>query len=611
MPTTSWRINVNEIDKTQTVGVSPDKTAALAIIAPKGNKNWVFLDKGSTQQILSSYGYPSITYPAIQDLIDLNKHCGTWVCAPYKSGTYGGVFLTTSGTLPFVGGPSTQTIASYSGIDCSYAYGTGTGSKTVFSGVITNYPYYNSQSIGLSVNGTPVVITISGTGNVETLSSASGTGTYTKSTGTLVFTFNSAPALNLPVTATYKINIASIVYATLFNYNQQADDLKVKVTTNTTISGAFDINVYQYDVPSTSYIELSDSPYTVGLKTTDKDGYGNNIYIGNIFNDEKALFVPTIQNSVVTTTTDDLTAVLVSGGNRGTTVSGSDLVPYYELLTDTNKYNVNLIVDTTSEASIAAEFSSLRAGNELKYTSFILPTTDISAATIIASPVTARNSVNNRGIFYACLTWGLRTDVYQGNNFNCSNMGLVASKYMDCMINDPSEQPAYFNENGLCGGQLDSGIIKLNQTATQTQLKKLDQYHFNPIVIDPQYGAWLVGFRTTQSIESVYSYVAQSIEADLIIKDIINNVLTPQQGKANDDYHQAVAKANTEVILSNYSRGLDAYYVKCDNENNDATAKNQQKFILSVAVRYVAYAATLTLNFVTTPFGVSVEESLN
>ena len=611
MPTTSWRINVNQIDKTQTVGTSPDKTAALAIIAPKGNKLWTFIDQGNTQYILNNYGYPSVSYPAVQDLIDLNKHCGTWVSAPYKNGAFGGAFITASGTLPFVSGTQTQTITNYSGVVCQYPFAVGTGVKTSYSGVLPNYQYYNGQSLNINVNGTSIGITVSGLGAVETLNSAQGSGTYTKATGTIIFNFNTPPAVYATITPTYTINISQIVYATLWGFNQQADDIQVQANVNTTISGAIDINVYHYDIASASYIADSGNPYTVGLLPTSKDGYGNNIFINNVFSNQLALIETSVQNSNFTTMVNDVSPVLLTGGNRGDALLGSDLVTYYDQLTDTNTYLTNLIVDATGSAAVAAEFSSLRAGKELHYVSFIMPTLDLSAANIISSPVTAKNSVADRGIFYSCLTWGLRTDQYQGNNFNCSNIGLVASKVMDCMITDPSEQPAYFNENGPCGGQLDSGIISLNQTATQTQLKQLDALHFNPVVIDPQYGAWIVGFRTTQSMETVYAYIAQSVQADLIIKDIVNQVLTPQQSKANDAYHRTICKANTEAILANYSRGLDASFVKCDTDNNNDAIRNQQKFVLSVAIRFVSYAALITCNFVTTPFGVDITTALN
>ena len=611
MPTTSWRITVNEIDKTQTVGTSPERTCATCIIAPKGPKEWKFYNKSSTQTILDLYGYPSSSYPAIQDALDVNKHSGLWLCAPYKSGLYGGVIVTSSGTIPFVGGTEDQEITSYSAVSCSGILFTGNGNKTVYSGSLTNYQYYNAESIDLYINNVSIDISTTISGNYEVLTSSEGDGLLNTTDGTLVFTFDTAPSSAEIISDMYTIDVNSIAYFTLFNYNQQADDLKVQVEANTTISGAFDITVTRYDPTAEDYLELTNSPYTVGLSTTSKDGNGSNIYIENIFDDDEQLFVATIQNEEITTFVDDTVAVLVSGGNRGSTLSGTDLTSYYDILLDTNKYSTNLIFDTTGDSAIASEFTSLRISDDLKYTSFALPTSNVSASDIIASPATYKNSVNNRGIFYYCLTWGLKTDIYQGNNFMCSNMGVIASQIMESIINDPSVQPMYFNENGNTGGQLDSGIIKFYKTATQSQLKSLDIAHFNPVVLDPIYGAWIVGARTTLNKESTWSYVAQSVETDLMIRDIITNVLTPQQGKANDDYHRGVAKTNTETIINNYIKGIDAYTVKCDRENNTDAILNQQKFILSVAVRFVAYAMTLTLNFINTPFGTDVEEAIS
>jgi hypothetical protein len=611
---TSWRIAVNEIDKTQTVGTSPEKTCATAIRSAKGSKEWVFYDKGLTQSILNYYGYPSSTYPDVQDAIDANNHSGIWLCAPYKNGTYGGVIVTKNGTIPLTSGTTTQSITSYSGIQMGYTLFTGNSSKVLYSGLLTNYSYYNAQSLGLNYNGSSIITntTISGNYEVYTMSGY-GTGRLNTTNGSLTFTFNSAPTTGTVISTSYTINVSNDAYFTLFNYNEQADDIQVEVTANTTISGAFDIAVQRYDVSVADWIDLENSPYTVGLTTDSVDGNGTNIYIGNIFNEDAQLFVPTIQNSTVSTYTDDSTYVALGGGSRGDTLVGSDLVTYYELLKDTSKYATNLIFDATAEASVASEFQTLRAYNDqiLKHTTFILPTANISADTIISSPATARNSVANRGIFYYCLTWGLRTDKYQSNNFACSNIGLIAAQILESMINDPSQQPMYFNEQGNMGGQVDSGIIKLYQSATQSQLQKLDGYHFNPLVKDPQYGYWIVGARTTLQKESVWSYVAQSIETDLIVRDVMTNVLIPQQGKANDDYHRITAKTNTDTIVSNYINGIDSFASKCDRTNNSDAILNQQKFILSLAVQYKSYSMQIIFNFINTPHGTDVSEALN
>jgi hypothetical protein len=604
-----WRITINEQDNTETVDLSFPILAATTIESPKGPQTWQLIEKGSTQKILDTYGYPSKDYPSIQDVLDFNNKCAVYVAAPYKTGTYGGVFITKEGTIPFVNGTSTKTITDYSAIAATAPLGVGNGIVTVFTLTLPNFKYYTAESIDILVNGTSIHVTAVGD-PVETLTTTPdvGGGTYTLATGVVSFTFDSAPILDDVVTVSYVYNIEDIVYATLYSHDQQVDDLKVLVMENDTNPDTFTMYVQRYDPVAASYLDLSSSPFYFGLSPDSKDGYGNNIYIETIFGDEQVLFTPTVQNETFSTLVDDTVAVSLVGGNRGADITGTDLAAPYDDLKDTNKYPVSLIFDTTSETSVATKFNSLRTG-ELKYTSFVLPTADLTAAAIIANPTTAKNSIDNRGVFYYCLTWGIHTDIYQGKNFNCSNMGLIAGKIVDCMILNPASQPAYLDENGT-GGQLGSGITKLNKAVEDSQLSLLDKARLNPVVIDPQYGPMLVGWRTTQIRESVYSYIAQSVQADMIINQVTNLVLTQQKGKPNDDYHRSQVKSKTDTILSNYSRGLDAFFTKCDRQNNTDAILNQQKFILSVAVRFISYASTITFNFITTPFGVDIEEAV-
>jgi len=85
----SWRITTNFIDATERADTSVQIYGATAIVAPKGPKDWIFFEKGSTQQILNTFGYPSVDYPTIQDAIDFNLKTGMFISAPYKAGKYG------------------------------------------------------------------------------------------------------------------------------------------------------------------------------------------------------------------------------------------------------------------------------------------------------------------------------------------------------------------------------------------------------------------------------------------------------------------------------------------------------------------------------------------
>ena len=98
----SWRLQTVEQDNTKKANVSTPTVGAIAIVSPKGPKTFTKFNKGDTQGILNTFGYPSKDYPTIQDALDVVQKCTMYVASPYKGGTYGGVFVTKSmGTIPF------------------------------------------------------------------------------------------------------------------------------------------------------------------------------------------------------------------------------------------------------------------------------------------------------------------------------------------------------------------------------------------------------------------------------------------------------------------------------------------------------------------------------
>lgn len=604
----NWRISTKFLDTTSSVQTTLPIFGATAIKASKGPEDFYFFNKGETQKILDTYGYPSSTYPGIQDAIDFNLKTGLFISAPYKTGKHGGVFITKEGTIPFVSGTSSKTIADYSAIACETSVGTGTGSAVTFTKVIPNFDYYVHQSIDILVDGVSITVTASNADpEVLTTSPDVGDGTYNRTTGTLSFTFDSAPALGAVITTSYEMDIDSIVYATLYSHDQQADDLKVKVEKDTTTPGNFFMNVYRYVPTEKDYFEINGSPFYFSIDPLGKDGYGNNVYIETVFaEDEQVLFSSTVQEDTFDTFTNDTTSVALSGGLRGASIDGSDLATAYSPLTDKTKYPTKIIFDTTAEANVATKFEQLRTG-DLNRVRFMLPTADLTPTEIIADPLTAANNTTDRGIYYYCLTWEIHKDLYQGRNFNCSNMGLIAGKMADVLLLGPGGVPAWIDENGV-GGQLGSSIVKFNKAATDSELQLLDQNRINPVVNDPLYGPMIKSWRTRQTRISDYAYIGQSSLADWIVDLIETQVLPFQLGKAIDDFHMNLVKSKTETILSSVQRWLNDSYVLCDRTNNTAETQQQQKFILTVGVQYTAYSNIIEFTFINTPQGVSVSE---
>jgi hypothetical protein len=605
----SWRISTRFIDNTETVQTTLPVFGATAIVAPKGSGSFYFFEKGSTQKILDTYGYPSSSYPSIQDAIDANLKAGLWISAPSKTGKYGGVFVLKTGTIPFVSGTAGKTITDYSAVPSASTVETADGVKVTFTYTLPNFAHYKPESLDILVNGASLTPAFASALGVETITTTPdvGGGTLTLATGVLSFTFDAAPDEGDVLSVTYDLDIEADVYATLFSHSPQADDLQVKVIKSTTTTGALELSVTRYNPIEKTYFEISGSPFTVSLDPLGKDGYGNNIFIENVFEESsQTILTAEVVNETLTTLTDGTAYVSLAGGSRGAAIAGADLATAYGILEDKVQYPAKVIFDGSGLAEVATKFEQLREGN-LNRVRFMLPTANLSATALIADPLVAANSTTNRGLYYYCLTWGIHKDLYQGRNFACSNMGLIAGKMLDVLILGPGGVPAWIDENGV-GGQLGGAITKFNFNATESQLQLLDQARLNPVVSDPVYGPMIKSWRTRQSTLSDYAYIGQSSLADWIVELIETQVLPLQLGKTIDDFHMGQVKGKCESVLNSVSNWLEDFYVLCDRTNNTADTLQQQKFILTCAVKFTPYSNTIEFNFVATPQGVTVEE---
>ncbi len=604
----SWRISTKFVDATERAETSIPIFGATAIKALKGPNDWRFFEKGATQKILNTYGYPTKDNPTIQDAIDFNLKTGLFINAPYKTGKFGGVFITKDGTIPFVSGTSTQSITDYEAIPCEKVLETADGIKTTFTMTLPNFAYYVNQSIDIKVNGTSINVTATDVAiEVLTTSPDLGDGTYNRSTGVLSFTFDPVLEAGDVISVSYEINLENEVYVTLYNHDQQADDLKVRVTADEEVDGNFSMEVYRYIPTEKEYFEINGSPFQFSIDPLGKDGFGTNIYIENVFDDDlQALFTPVVNEEVFSTFVDDTALVALVGGNRGAVIEGADLASAYEALKDQNKYPVKIIFDGTAESAVATKFESLR-NSDLTRTRFMLCTANLSTTALLANPDTAANGTVSRGIYYYCLNWGIHKDLFLGKNFLCSNMGLIAGKMADVLILGPGGNPAWIDENGK-GGQLGGSITKFSYGATESELQLLDKARLNPVVADASYGNIIKSWRTRQTRLSDYSYIPQSSLADWIVQRIETEVLPFQLGKEIDDFHMSVVRGKSEQILASVDPWLEDYYVLCDRSNNTAETRSQQRFILTIGVIFVGYTNTIEFTFINTPAGTSVEE---
>lgn len=607
----SWRITTNLIDNTERASTSSPIIGATVIPAPKGPNKFYFFSKGETQKVVDTFGYPNKSYPAIQDALDIVAKSSMFVSSAYKNGKYGGVFITTEGTYPFVNGTTKQTIDDLSNISCEVPVAVGNSVLTEFTFTLPNFKFYKNSSLGIKVGAQTLTLALDDS-DVETITDNTEpplltTGSqYTRSTGELKLVFSIAPSE--VIVATYNIDMSSTL-VTLYDANPQVDDLQVKITKSTDTDNALTMAIQRYNPVLEQYVDAV-TPFDFGLTDTSRDSFGSNIFIENIFDENQLLFKAVVNTSVFSDFTDDTKFVPLAGGYRGDEIEGLDLAQVYNALQDTDTYPLKFIFDPTSSDEVITVLENLRNSYQ-KRCRMLYCSPNISAESIISNPEdTHRGITNNRGMYCYILNWGIHVDTYFGNNFLCSNMGLIAGKLVDVLVAGGGV-PAWIDQNGV-GGQLGSSITKLSYTSTNAQNEQFEKLGLNPVINDKNYGMMIEGWKTRQVIPlSVYSSIGQSSLADTLIELIENNVLPSIIGKLIDETSFSVVRSGCNSILNAYSQYLEDWYVLCDSSNNTAETRNQQKLILSVGVVFKGYAEKIVFNFVSYVNGTNVEEELS
>ena len=611
----SWRLKTVEVDNTEKATTSTTIIGATAIVSPKGPKTFTRFNKGDTQGILNTFGYPSSDYPSIQDALDLVTKCTMYVASPYKGGTYGGAFITKSmGTIPFNTGVSTKEISDFSSISFSNTIAISDGLTSSYDYTISYIEKYKSESITLSIGGTLHAISITSSDGIETLTDSGDDAilgencTLNTTTGELNLNLLSPLTNGTTISINYNMDMSD-TYFVLYDKDMQEDDLQIQVSLSEDVDDAFEIVVARYNPITLDYVEVANSPFLVGLSETSKDTYGDNIYIGNVFGDSQNLFTAEVVTSILNGFVNDDSMVNLSGGSRGETVEGSDIANIYTQLVDTSKYQIKFCVDPTCNSEVITQFETLRNSYQ-KRCRFLYCTPDVDGATIVSSPSTYNFGITaNRGMYQYCLNWGIHKDIYQGNDFKCSNMGLIGGRLVDA-LNAGTGCPAWIDENGV-GGILGSSITKLSQEGTSEDvLEELDDLNFNAVVNDYNYGPMIVGWRTRQVKKSVYSNIPQSSLADTIIESVEKDVLPNRIGKLIDEGSFSIVRTSIDSIISTYSNFLEDYYIWCDSDNNTSETINNEQLIVTVGIVFKNYARTILFTFTAYKNGVDVEEEM-
>jgi hypothetical protein len=517
----SWRLTINEIDRSSTVIPVVGKTGAMVIRSDKGPMEPVYISQTDEQRIYDLFGYPSPSFPDVWNAVEFNKEAPIWVSAPFGTlDTSGGVEVTSTGTSQFASAGLTESDIS------SYTFG---GVSDYF--VLVNRAPSASEYLRVKISFTPA-------------------------DGTL-----GTPAM-------------------------------------------FDIMLQKYDLDSWKDVET----YTVSLTKTAKDGFGKNIYIENVLEDNDYIRVivndsANVGNGFV----DDSTWVTFDGSTRSSAITSTELTNGWNYFQKSRTYQAAVFMDPTTDSAVVDLFNTLRNTYQ-KYASYILylPSGEDSSDAVTTK---SGYSVNNRGLAFYWNSAKIR-NLY-GQNFWTAPVGRVGQKYVQMSNIFNGLAPSWIDENNH-GGQLGTGIIELEYDPSESELETLDQNGINPIIQDPAYGFMIVSQRTAKSptVLSDDSWIGHSRLFDYLIENIKNQVLTYQITKLNDDTHRRMAvMKGTSIADPVLASGLlNDYKIVCDLTNNTDIMRAQRKFVYTLAVQVTPFSEYIVFNFIKVGQQITVDD---
>ena len=361
------------------------------------------------------------------------------------------------------------------------------------------------------------------------------------------------------------------------------------------------------------YYRQSGYPVEFSLTKGTVNGAQVNIYLEEILKFDDFIFgLPAPDNDFDWDlwTGGSTNPVNFTGGDRGVPCTGQTLVDGWEQFKEFKKYPADIYFDTTADPLIPAEFSALRA-SAAPYRRFLYP----YPMTIRPSEITAPPNVQNRGI---CAFWGaayIMNPYEPTGNVLSTLMGEVASRYADARVLSFGGRAVAWGDENQVGGQLNQGrIVNFFYDAKEDEMKQLDKYRINPIVLNELFGPMIASRRTTDTSDTDYSYSDYSMLMDYAIERIIAEVLPYQLIKFNDDSHRSVVRAKADLILKPMTQApnnvIRDYAIKCDSENNNDDVLTRQEFVLTVAIKVTPKSEFIVFNFINSAQGGSVEEDV-
>jgi len=310
------------------------------------------------------------------------------------------------------------------------------------------------------------------------------------------------------------------------------------------------------------------------------------------------------------TTASSATTLSLSGGTSDNAPTVGELALAYDLFSDAETLDVNLIIGGESPAGAdgvthANNMIALAEGRK-DCVVFVSPRVSdtVNNATAAADVITWANQLTSSSYAVidstALYVYDKYNDVYRWVAASGATAGLCA--------NTDNVADAWFSPAGLNRGQI-LGVTKVAFNPKKADRDDLYKARVNPIVSFPGEGTVLFGDKTALAKPSAFDRINVR-RLFITLEKAVSTASKFQLFEFNDEFTRAQFRNLLEPFLRDVKgrRGITDFLVVCDDTNNTGQVIDSNQFVADIYIKPARSINFITLNFVATRTGVEFSE---
>ena len=311
--------------------------------------------------------------------------------------------------------------------------------------------------------------------------------------------------------------------------------------------------------------------------------------------------------SLAFASSDTIVSVSLQGGTDDNAPTTGEILAGFDLLSDSDTVDVNLLFaypDTGSEEAIAEKLIAVAEARKDCMAFVSPPVADSAEGGSVANVVAWADGLTSSS--YASTD---SSAVYVYDKYNDVYRWIGASGIIaGICANTDNTADAWFSPAGVNRGQL-LGVTKLAINPTKAERDTLYKARVNPLVSFPGQGTMLFGDKTLLTKPSAFDRINVR-RLFIVLEKAISTAAQGQLFEFNDEFTRAQFRNLLEPFLRDIKgrRGITDFKVVRDNTNNTSQVIDANRFVADIFVKPARSINFISLNFIATRSGVDFTE---